>query len=324
MLTLCETGSPTGFALNEDDMWMGMMSPHGRNILDSAQVVGHSVNSTVPDGQNNHCPKFKTEFHPCSKCPMLFQSAEEFGQQNLKYMAPDCEPWRPFALEGNYIFATVTVEARLSSTQSSGTTNTKNAVPFAFILYADKTSLSSHGTAKGYPMVAHCANLPVHICNGEQYSGGCMVGWLPIVSKLVSEERKTGYVNFKHVIWHEAFYKLLEKAVELSKLTTKNFPFEELWDLSKTYKMCTTKQHQEVLALYEQKKSASEKKLKSLGLHPIKNVFWLVEHSEPEQAASFEPLHSLHSGLGGKHMHEELKIVVNELGHDFETCLEEW
>ncbi|KAI6000175.1 hypothetical protein F5J12DRAFT_784485 [Pisolithus orientalis] len=101
-------------------------------------------------------------------------------------------------------------------------------------------------------------------------------------------------------------------------------PFEEFWDLLKTYEMHTTKQHQEVLVLYEQKKSASEKKLKSLGLHPIKNIFWLVEHSEPEQAASFEPLHSLHGSLGGKHMHEELKIVANELGHDFETCLEEW
>ncbi|KAI6019442.1 hypothetical protein BKA83DRAFT_4127320 [Pisolithus microcarpus] len=87
--------------------------------------------------------------------------------------------------------------------------------------------------------------------------------------------------------------------------------------------MHTTQQHKEALAIYEIKKSASEKKLKSLGLHPIKNVFWSVEHSEPEQAASFELLHSLHGGMGGKHMHEELKIVVSKLGHDTETKLEE-
>ncbi|KAI6139684.1 hypothetical protein BKA82DRAFT_4332162 [Pisolithus tinctorius] len=413
MLTRCGTGSPTGFALNEDDALMGM-----------------------------------TEFHPRSKRPTLFQSAEEFGQQNLKCMAPDREPWRPFASEGDYVFATVAVEAGLSSTQvdsllklihciRQGTasvtlrsdvtfpihirplwdwaldllqnpslaphfvwdaervfkldgetyerfytepwtgdrwwdiqsrlpTHAENAVPFAFILYADKTRLSSHGTVKGYPVVARCANLPVHIRNGERYGGGCVVGWLPIVPELASEERKTGYVNFKRVVWHEAFYKLLEKVAELSKVgylhecydnirrwlfpvililsadyeelcvmtlirgTKCKFPcpfclvpLEELWDLSKTYEMRTTKQHQEALALYEQKKSAGEKKLKSLGLRPVKNVFWSVEHSEPEQAASFEPLHSLHGGLGGKHMHEELKIVVNELGRDFETCLEE-
>ncbi|KAI6145808.1 hypothetical protein BKA82DRAFT_4330460 [Pisolithus tinctorius] len=435
----------------------------------AAQVAGHSVNSTVLDVRNDHCPEFKTEFHPCSKHPTLFQSAEEFGQQNLKYMAPDREPWRPFASEGDYIFATVTMEAGLSSTQVDsllklihciwkGTASVtlrndaglctaldrvaaqltpfskfeiavpykgsdmtfpihihplwdwaldllqnpslalhfiwdaewvfkldgetyecfysepwtgdcwwdiqlwlpmhaENAVPFAFILYTDKTQLSSHGTVKGYPMVAHCANLPVHICNGERYGGGCVVGWLPIVPKLASEERKTGYVNFKCVVWHKAFYKLLEKVAELSKVGYLHecydnirwwlfpvililsadyeelcvmmlirgmkckfpcpfclVPLEELWDLLKTYEMCTTKQHQEVLVLYEQKKSAGKKKLKSLGLRPVKNIFWSVEHSEPEQAASFEPLHSLHSSLGGKHMHEELKIVVNELG----------
>ncbi|KAI6144731.1 hypothetical protein BKA82DRAFT_4016871 [Pisolithus tinctorius] len=416
-------GSPTGFALNEDDALMGMVSPHGRNTPDSAQVVGHSVNSAVLDVRNDYCPEFKTEFHPCSKCPMLFQSAEEFGQQNLKYMALDSSvtlhndaglrtaldravaqltPFSKFEIAAPYKGSDVTFPIHICplwdwaldllqnpslalhfvwdaewvfkldgetyecfytkpwmgdcwwDIQSRLPTHAENAVPFAFILYADKTWLSSHGTVKGYPVVACCANLPVHIRNG----------WLLIVPELASEERKTGYVNFKHVIWHEAFYKLLEKVAELSKVgylhecydnirwwlfpvililsadyeelcvmtlirgTKCKFPcpfclvpLEELWDLSKTYEMRKTKQHQEVLALYEQKKSAGEKKLKSLGLHPVKNIFWSVEHSEPEQAASFEPLHSLHGSLGGKHMHEELKIVVNELGHDFETCL---
>ncbi|KIN99482.1 hypothetical protein M404DRAFT_30342 [Pisolithus tinctorius Marx 270] len=433
-------GSPTGFALNEDDALMGMVSPRGRNTLDSAQVAGHSVNSTVLDR------------------PTLFQSAEEFGQQNLKCMAPDREPWRPFASEGDYVFATVAVEAGLSSTQvdsllklihciRQGTasvtlcndaglrtaldraaaqltpflkfeiaapykgsdvmfpihirplwdwaldllqnpslaphfvwdaervfkldgetyerfytepwtgdhwwdiqlpTHAENAVPFAFILYADKTRLSSHGTVKGYPMVVRCANLPVHIRNGERYGGGCVVGWLPIVPELASEERKTSYVNFKRVVWHEAFYKLLEKVAELSKVgylhecydNIRRWLFPVILILSADYErtLCDDAymRHEMqipmpilpspfggALGLIEDKKSASEKKLKSLGLRPVKNIFWSVEHSEPEQAASFEPLHSLHGGLGGKHMHEELKIVVNELGRDFETCLEE-
>ncbi|KAI6024319.1 hypothetical protein EDC04DRAFT_2606499 [Pisolithus marmoratus] len=67
--------------------------------------------------------------------------------------------------------------------------------------------------------------------------------------------------------------------------------------------MRTSEQHKEALVAYMDKKS--------------------VEHSEPEQAASFEPLHSLHGGMGGKHMHEELKIALSELGRDFETKLEE-
>ncbi|KAI6012112.1 hypothetical protein BKA83DRAFT_4466503 [Pisolithus microcarpus] len=393
-----------------------------------------------------------TEFHPRSKRSTLYQSFEDFGQQNPEHIvALDSEPWRPFASEGDYIFATIAVEAGLSSTQvdslltlvhltqfskfeitapykgedvmfqvhmrplwdwaldllqnpslaphfiwdaqrlfkhngekyerfytepwtgdrwwdiqSRLPTRAENAAPFAFIIYADKTRLSSHGTVKGYPVVVRCANLPVHIRNGERYGGGCVVGWLPIVPELAKEERKTGYVNFKRVVWHEAFTKLLEKVAELSKvgylyecydkvlrwlfpvvlILSADYeelcvmtlirgtkckspcpfclvPLEKLWDLSKTYEMRTTQQHKEALAIYEIKKSAGEKKLKSLGLRPIKNVFWSVEHSEPEQAASFEPLHSLHGGMGGKHMHEELKIVVSELGRDSETKLEE-
>jgi Plavaka transposase len=50
-----------------------------------------------------------------------------------------------------------------------------------FILYADKTKLSSFGSTKGYPVVAHCANLPAAIRNGNGFGGGCVVRWLPIV-----------------------------------------------------------------------------------------------------------------------------------------------
>ncbi|KAG2100513.1 hypothetical protein BD769DRAFT_1319225, partial [Suillus cothurnatus] len=55
------------------------------------------------------------------------------------------------------------------------------AAPFCFILYADKMRLSSHGTAKAYPFVVRCANLPVGIWNGEGIGGGHVVGWLPII-----------------------------------------------------------------------------------------------------------------------------------------------
>lgn len=57
------------------------------------------------------------------------------------------------------------------------------ASPLALILYADKTRLSSFGTAKAYPVVARCANLPVHIRNSNGIGGGQVVGWLPIVSR---------------------------------------------------------------------------------------------------------------------------------------------
>ncbi|KAI5990357.1 hypothetical protein EDC04DRAFT_2873066 [Pisolithus marmoratus] len=402
-----------------------------------------SMTAPAASHSTNHPPDFKTEFHPHSKHPTLYQSFEDFGQQIPEDMALVSEPWRPFASEGDYIFAMIAVEAGLTSTQvdsllmlfhrikqgmtssqfskfkitapykgedmmfqvharplwdwalnllqnpslaphfvwdaqwlfkhdgekyerfytepwtgdhwwifkcvSQLPTRMEKAVLFTFILYADKTQLSSHGTVKGYPMVARCANLPVHIRNGEQYGGGC------VVPELMQEERKTGCANLKHTVWHEAFFKLLEKVAKLSKvgylyecydkvlqwlfpvilILSADYeelccpcpfclvPSDRLWDLSKMYEMRTSEQHKEALAVYMDKKSVGEQKLKFLGLHPLKNIFWSIEHSEPEQAASFEPLHSLHGGMAGKHMHEELKITVSKLGHNFETKLEE-
>ena len=67
-------------------------------------------------------------------------------------------------------------------TNKSHLPDVPNAVPFAFILYADKTWLSSHGTVKAYSVMAWCANLPIDIWNGERFGGGCIVGWLLIIS----------------------------------------------------------------------------------------------------------------------------------------------
>ncbi|KAG1882566.1 hypothetical protein F4604DRAFT_1879304 [Suillus subluteus] len=101
--------------------------------------------------------------------------------------------------------------------QSSLPPNLENAVPFCFILYADKTRLLSHGTVKGYPVVVRCANLPVDIRNGEGFGSGCVVGWLPIVPEDAAEEGKLGYTTLKHVVWHESFFKFLEHTAQHSK-----------------------------------------------------------------------------------------------------------
>jgi len=60
-----------------------------------------------------------------------------------------------------------------------------NGKLLAFIIYADKTKLSSFGTAMGYPVIARIGNLPVDIRNGKGLGGGELVGWLPIVGFLI-------------------------------------------------------------------------------------------------------------------------------------------
>jgi hypothetical protein len=80
--------------------------------------------------------------------------------------------------------------------------------------------------------MAHLANLPADIRNGEGIGGGQVVGWLPIVSELPlhhslpdigqveedsGETGKTGFVNHKQTVWHESFFLLLENIILYSE-----------------------------------------------------------------------------------------------------------
>ena len=104
-------------------------------------------------------------------------------------------------------------------------------------LYADKTRLSSFGTEKGYPVMARIVNLPVKIRNGNGIGSTRVVGWLPVVrqkyyfsqdldrfsppiqvSDSAEDKGRPGWVNFKQVIWHSSFYKLLE-SIEAHSVT---------------------------------------------------------------------------------------------------------
>ncbi|KAG1800477.1 uncharacterized protein HD556DRAFT_1230432 [Suillus plorans] len=227
-----------------------------------------------------------------------------------------------------------------------------NAVPFCFILYADKTRLSSHGTVKGYPVVARCANLPVEIRNGEGLGGG------QVVTNYASKEGKHGYTTLKRVVWHESFLKLLVHLDQYSKtgysyscydkimrwlfpvilILSGDYeeqcmmslirglqckcpcpvclvPLDELHDLSKTFPIRSMKDAQVALDIYRQNRTEGEEVLKGLGLRPVANALWLIENSDPHEALSLDDLHTLHGGTGGVHLLRELKMVLADLGH---------
>ncbi|KAG1904216.1 uncharacterized protein F5891DRAFT_1126635 [Suillus fuscotomentosus] len=233
-----------------------------------------------------------------------------------------------------------------------------DAAPFCFILYADKTRLSSHGTVKGYPVVACCANLPVHIQNGEGIGGGR-------VPEDASEEGKLGYTTMKHVVWHESFVKLLVNLDQFSKtgysyscydkilcwlfpvilILSGDYeeqcmmslirglqckcpcpvclvPLDELHDLSKTFPIRSAKDAQAALNIYKQNRTQGEEVLKGLGLRPVANVLWLVENSDPHEALSLDDLHTLHGGTGGVHLLGELKTILADLGRQAQDDLE--
>ncbi|KAG2750980.1 hypothetical protein P692DRAFT_201710246, partial [Suillus brevipes Sb2] len=222
------------------------------------------------------------------------------------------------------------------------------AAPFCFILYADKTRLSSHGTVKAYPVVVRCANLPVDIRNSDGIGGGRIVGWLPIVSEDADEDGKPGFVNFKCVVWHKSFLKLLELIVQYSKTGYTHQCFDKVmrwlfpillilsadyeapppsylitheplhlaWPISPPWPLSFTLLigMSISLSLYSCKPSPSPSP-------SYLNVFWLIAYSDPHQAISFDRLHALHIGIW-KHLLEELKKILKSLGHSAEAKLE--
>ncbi|KAG0702765.1 hypothetical protein DFH29DRAFT_982269 [Suillus ampliporus] len=84
-----------------------------------------------------------------------------------------------------------------------------DAKPLAFILYANKAKLSLFGRVKGYPVIARCANFPTAVRNGKGLGGG------HIVKEDKNHSGKPTFVNFKNVVWHASFLKILACLVSL-------------------------------------------------------------------------------------------------------------
>ncbi|PBK68548.1 hypothetical protein ARMSODRAFT_887703, partial [Armillaria solidipes] len=93
-----------------------------------------------------------------------------------------------------------------------------NGKPICYIIYADKTRLSSFGTVQGYPVIVRLGNLPAHIHNGQGVGGGRVIGWLPIVPEESQHHDKTYYADFKRAVWHKAFEIILSSIKDRSKI----------------------------------------------------------------------------------------------------------
>ncbi|KAJ6539999.1 hypothetical protein DFH09DRAFT_929817, partial [Mycena vulgaris] len=69
-----------------------------------------------------------------------------------------------------------------------------------------------------YTVVARLANLPTTIRNSIQFGGGRLVGHQPVVKDDPQENSKLVFSNFKNIVWHTTFYKLLESLTHASKV----------------------------------------------------------------------------------------------------------
>ncbi|KAG1795406.1 uncharacterized protein HD556DRAFT_1431701 [Suillus plorans] len=231
----------------------------------------------------------------------------------------------------------------------------ENGVPFAFILYADKTHLSSAGTVKAYPVFV----------NTDGLGGGRMVGWLPIVPDDSEEDGKLSYVNLKRVVWHKAFFKLLETIIIYAKagyaytcydgvmrwlyafilLLSADYeeqcvmaliwgtnchcpcpiclvPSDKLYNNASTYPTRSSDDTKALVELWTRDRVAGESALKKQGLRPIKNVFWKVPNSDPHDTILQDHLHVYHMGQW-KHLFGELKQHIAALGRSNEKKLDD-
>ncbi|KAF8151553.1 hypothetical protein B0H34DRAFT_678154 [Crassisporium funariophilum] len=151
------------------------------------------------------------------------------------------------------------------------------AKPFCIIIFADKTQLSSFGTAKGYPVLARCANLPVGVRNGTGVGGGRLVCWL-----LIGE------------IWHAAVNKIVKSIKPYAQTGFKiecgdgitRIIYPHIIMLSANYEEQTFKYFTELSITY----------------HITQNNIY--------SALSWDWLHAYHLGLFGDHILGEIKTIL--------------
>ncbi|KIJ21105.1 hypothetical protein PAXINDRAFT_160453 [Paxillus involutus ATCC 200175] len=220
-----------------------------------------------------------------------------------------------------------------------------NSAPFALILYADKTHLSSSGGVKGHPVIACCTNLPIDS----------------------AESGKPAFMNLKCIVWHVSFLKLLETISTLSRtgfshkcyngITCWLFPLililsvdyeeqcvcdgadtglnsycpcpiclvphDQLYDHSQTWPIWTVEDAKVQIALWHKNHSTREEHLKEQGLQPVKNYFWIVRYSSPHEILTFDPLHVDDIGFWSEHLFSQLKQRFDALGCMFEKKLDD-
>lgn len=83
----------------------------------SMHDVGGSAAAVSPQISDAEMPEdFKTEYHPRSGHPPLFQSPDEFGHSaEGPAPQPDPQPWAPFQTQADLEFADIAVQAGLNA-----------------------------------------------------------------------------------------------------------------------------------------------------------------------------------------------------------------
>ncbi|KAK0434975.1 uncharacterized protein EV420DRAFT_1623707 [Desarmillaria tabescens] len=183
-----------------------------------------------------------------------------------------------------------------------------------YILYANKTRLSSFETAQGYPVVVRCGNLPVDIRNGSV--------WHAVFNFILS----LCWAELIHVfsvlfILSADYEEQTVMALTRGSGGKKPCPVCLVPDIEQNrleaeYEHRSREQVRSILQTVAsmRRKMDQNELLSEFGLCNIENVFFNWDRADPYLALSFDPLHANDDGLFGKHLRTEVVARITNLG----------
>ncbi|KAK0216769.1 hypothetical protein EDD85DRAFT_798199 [Armillaria nabsnona] len=223
------------------------VSSEGQNPS-SAPVT--DATDQILDLVNSYNPKFVIEYHPRALLDPHILTCEEYFQMTAvektdSFVDNLNHPWHPFASKNDFELAEHILHTHLNREGRDGFFKVLKTQagdhPSAFTINNDHDLKEAWSKAenlltkifdepwtviefnicmadpeKGYPVVAHIANLPDAICNGKTWGGGTVVGWLPVIEDDSRHKGKPSWINFKRVVWHEAFRRIIQSVAEYS------------------------------------------------------------------------------------------------------------
>ncbi|KAK0461477.1 hypothetical protein IW261DRAFT_1428573 [Armillaria novae-zelandiae] len=209
------TPSPSGATTSQECWEQAQPQPNGiLEDFDAMEDVQPSLPEIASSSGSEPCVEYiRTEYHPHSNRPPRLDKFESttltvpLKGEDYEFTVyhRDLWAWMLDILQDPLLAPYLNWDAQRLFKTALPT----GGKPICYIIYADKTWLSSFGMVQGYPIIVRLGNLPSHIHNGQGVGGGRVIGWLPIIKEEAKHKDKSYYADFKRAIWHKAFESIL-------------------------------------------------------------------------------------------------------------------
>ncbi|KAK1216916.1 hypothetical protein PQX77_020441 [Marasmius sp. AFHP31] len=206
----------------------------------------------------------------------------------------------------------------------------KGGKPLAYIIYSDKTRLSSFGSAMGYPVVARIANIEDGVRNSNiNVGGGRVIGWINVIPDDIKYKKLEGFVRLKRVAWQSQMEMILGSVKEQSSfgtafrlmphyklhlwpcipISSSDYEEQGFYTLTKGPKslypcpVCLVPKEKQsdhsqdwpgrtTESMRALYESGDQNAMMQAGIRDVENFFWNLDRSDPYLACSYDRLHA--------------------------------